>query len=111
MGRVYDGVYCPFINIDAKPPTKDKLARAQTIRAMMRAGRVKFDKTASWYADLEEEMLHFPKWTYKDQVDTIAWLGLMIEEMAEGLTPEEIEDEEWEEEFYEPIGISPVTGY
>lgn len=112
MGRTYDGVYCPFINLDAKPPTKDKLARAQTIRAMMRAGRVYFDKEAEWYADLEEEMLHFPKWTYKDQVDTIAWLGLMIEEMAQGLTTEEMEDEDYEDEWEdEEDGISAITGY
>lgn len=112
MGRTYDGVYCPFINIDAKNPTKDKMARAQTIRAMMRAGRVFFDKEAEWYPDLEEEMLHFPKWTYKDQVDTIAWLGLMIEEMAQGLTPQEMEDEDYEDEFgEEEYGICQTTGY
>ena len=112
MGRVYNGKYCPFINLDAKPPTKDKLARAQTIRAMMRAGRVYFDKEAEWYPDLEEEMLHFPKWPYKDQVDTIAWLGLMIEEMAEGLTQEELDDEDYEEEWEdEQYGQSTITGY
>jgi len=102
-----------YINIDAKAPTKDKESRAQTLRAMMRAGKVKFDKEADWYADLEEELLHFPKWPYVDQVDSLAWLALLVSDMAEGLTQQEEYEEEWDEsheqEFEE--GASLVTGY
>lgn len=113
MGRVVDGKLQPYINLDASPPTKDKLARAQTIRAMMRAGRVKFNKESDWYADFEEELLHFPKWPYSDQVDSFAWLGLMLMEMSEAPTREEIEDEEWEYDHQQELelGASLVTGY
>jgi len=114
MGRTYNGKYYDFINIDAKPPTKDKESRAQTLRAMMRAGRVKFDKEAEWYPDLEEEMLHFPKWPTVDQVDALAWLALLVAEMAEGLTEQEEYEEEWEEEhidFDAGAGASAITGY
>ena len=102
-----------YINIDAKPPTKDKLARAQSIRARMRAGKVKFNKEAEWYADFEEELLHFPKWPYKDQVDMFAWMGLMLDEMTEAPTDEEY-TEAWleeEEEDFEYTGICNTTGY
>ena len=102
-----------YINIDAKAPTKDKLARAQSIRARMRAGKVKFDKRADWYPDFEEELLHFPKWPYKDQVDMFAWLGLMLDEMIEAPTEEEYDEDLYEQEMsdYETIGMCPTTGY
>lgn len=102
-----------YINIDAKNPSKDKESRAQTLRAMMRAGKIKFDKEADWYADLEEEMLHFPKWPTLDQVDSLAWLAMLVSEMVEGNTYAEQEDEEWEDEFDQDYdeGICATTGY
>jgi predicted phage terminase large subunit-like protein len=102
-----------YINLDAKSPTKDKLARAQSIRARMRAGKVKFNKQADWYPDFEEELLHFPKWPYKDQVDMFAWLGLMLDEMIEAPTEEEWDEDLYEQEMddYEQDGICLTTGY
>ena len=102
-----------FINIDAKSPTKDKLARAQSIRARMRAGKVRFNKQAEWYPDFEEELLHFPKWQYKDQVDMFAWLGLMLDEMIEAPTEEEWDEDAYDEEWsdYNEQGINTITGY
>lgn len=102
-----------YINIDAKSPTKDKLARAQSIRARMRAGKVRFNKNAEWYPDFEEELLHFPKWNYKDQVDMFAWLGLMLDEMIEAPTEEEWDEDlyEMEADDYEQEGICITTGY
>lgn len=102
-----------YINIDAKSPTKDKLARAQSIRARMRAGKVKFNKNADWYPDFEEELLHFPKWPYKDQVDMFAWLGLMLDEMVEAPTMEQWEEDMYEDEWGEEddLGICITTGY
>jgi len=102
-----------YINIDAKNPSKDKETRAQTLRAMMRAGKVRFDKEAEWYAGLEEEMLHFPKWPTVDQVDALAWLAMLVTEMDSGLTESEAYDEEWDEEFNEDAdeGVCATTGY
>lgn len=102
-----------YINIDAKPPTKDKLARAQSIRARMRAGKVRFNKNADWYPDFEEELLHFPKWPYKDQVDMFAWLGLMLDDMVEAPTEEEWDEDQYNREFdeYDEEGICITTGY
>lgn len=102
-----------YINIDAKAPTKDKLARAQSIRARMRAGKVRFNKEADWYPDFEEELLHFPKWPYKDQVDMFAWLGLMLDDMIEAPTQEEWDEDVYEQEMddFDEEGLCITTGY
>ena len=80
----------------------------------MRAGKVRFDKEADWYADFEEEMLHFPKWPYKDQVDMFAWMGLMLDDMIEAPTAQQFDEDEWEsnnaDDFIED-GICEMTGY
>jgi predicted phage terminase large subunit-like protein len=44
-----------FPNITPIAPSTDKLTRARSIQARMRAGGVKFDKTGDWYYDFEDE--------------------------------------------------------
>jgi predicted phage terminase large subunit-like protein len=102
-----------YLNLDPRPPTVDKDKRAQSIRARMRAGKVRFDKEAEWYADFEEELLKYPKAPFKDQVDAFAWLGLMLEEMVEPQSDREIEDEEYMQAFeqHTAMGRNQVTGY
>jgi predicted phage terminase large subunit-like protein len=102
-----------YINLDPSPPTKDKEQRAQAIRARMRAGRVKFDKTAEWYAGLEEEMCQFPKSEYVDQTDAMAWLGLALEQFLNPPTPEQEEEWAYEQQLedYSDFGRSLVAGY
>ena len=102
-----------YLNIDDRPPTKDKDKRARSIQARTRAGKVKLDKEADWYPDFEEEITKYPKYPYKDQFDAFAWLGLMLEEMDEPATREE--EEEWryqrENEIFLPQGRCETTGY
>lgn len=102
-----------YINIDSKSPTKDKDKRAQSIRARMRAGKVRFNKEAEWYADFEDELVKYPKSAFKDQVDAFAWLGLMLEEMIEPQTDKEIEEDEYREAFEAHFshGRCMTTGY
>jgi predicted phage terminase large subunit-like protein len=102
-----------FFPIDWKPPLKDKEARARAFQYRMRAGNVRFDTDASWYPDLFEELTHFPRWGYKDQVDALAWLGDII---AEEYTPDT--DEDLEEMEYQRMvrqdgqdGRCDTTGY
>ena len=103
-----------IMDIVSKPPLKDKRARAKSIQGRTRAHGVFFDKTQSWYPALEVELTHFPKGTYKDQVDAIAWLGLLIHELAPAPSEEELEDEE-KAQLYEDMidysGMSEYTGY
>jgi predicted phage terminase large subunit-like protein len=102
-----------FFRYDSKPPVKDKESRARSFQYRMRAGNVKFNKEASWYEEYEEELAHFPKWPYKDQVDASAWLGDLVAEEIEAETDEELEeyeyqrmmDADWE------FGADPITGY
>lgn len=102
-----------YLNIDPKPPTKDKDKRAQAIRARMRAGKVRFNKEADWYPDFEEELTKYPKAPFKDQVDAFAWLGLMLEEMVEPQTQEQDDEDEYQRqvEDHSSMGRCSVTGY
>lgn len=97
-----------------KPERKDKLTRAQSIRARMRASGVKFDKGADWYETLEEECLVFPRSRHDDQVDSLAYLGLLLDKIIDAPTPEEQEEERWKEEMEESqqeLGRNEFTGY
>jgi len=102
-----------YLVLDCKTPTKDKDQRAQAIRARMRAGKVRFDKTAEWYPDLEEEMCNYPKHPTADQVDAIAWLGLLLLDMIVPPTPEEEDEDEYQTQLedYHSFGRSATTGY
>jgi predicted phage terminase large subunit-like protein len=105
-----------FINlVMMKPHKTDKLSRAQSIRARMRAGGVKFDKGAEWYQDLEDECLNFPRGRHDDQVDALSYLGLLIDKIIEAPSEAEAEEERYQDELNETgdryAGRSSVTGY
>ena len=103
-----------FLNLNPMTPIKDKQARARSLQARMRAGGVYFDYEASWFTDLQQEMLRFPRDVHDDQVDSLAWIGLTLDKQIEGKTPEEEFDEEWEEEFGKAMsgrGRCKSTGY
>ena len=102
-----------WINLDLERPVKDKDQRATAIATMMRAGRVKFDKDADWYADFEDEVAMFPRSPRKDQADAFAWLGMLITTMHAAPTPEDDMEDQYQEEYEEfsDVGRSAVTGY
>lgn len=97
------------------PHRQDKSTRARSIQARMRAGAVRFDKNADWYQTLEDEMMKFPRDRHDDQVDAMAYLGLIVDKMNNAPTKEEIEDEEYKEDLEEADlnneGRSQTTGY
>jgi predicted phage terminase large subunit-like protein len=94
---------------------KDKIARARSIQARMRAKSVRFDKGCDRYPTFEDELTRFPRDTHDDQVDSFAYLGLLLDKMIEAPTQEEIEEEEYLDEQreygYSYGGRSSVTGY
>ena len=105
-----------FINlIPLKPHKSDKITRARSIQARMRANAVKFDKSADWYQTLEDELMRFPRDKHDDQVDAIAYLGLMIDKIIEAPTTDEIAEDEYYDELEESglneEGRSSITGY
>ena len=97
------------------PYRSDKMTRARSIQARMRAGAVKFDKGADWYEAFENELLEFPRSKHDDCVDAMSYMGIMIDKMIEGRTTEEIQEDDYQEEYEESgnafQGRSSVTGY
>ncbi len=93
---------------------KDKVTRARSIQARMRAKSIKFDTQSDWYDKFEEECLRFPRDTHDDQVDAFAYLGLMLDKLIEAPTTEETEEEQYQDELernYGATGRSAFTGY
>lgn len=63
-----------------KPGKRDKQVRASPIRGLIEMHRVHFPRSAPWFDDLVAEMLRFPNGKHDDQVDSLAWIGQMIEQ-------------------------------
>jgi len=82
------------INLHDMPPGKrDKPLRARAIQGRMRQGKVYFPSDQSWMLELKTEMLKFPLGKHDDMVDALAYIGLLIQEMA---PPAELkEDDPW----------------
>jgi hypothetical protein len=81
----------------------------------MRAHGVKFDKTQDWYHAFEDELCKFPRGRNDDQVDSFAYLGMMLDSLIEAPTQEEIDDELYHDELEHSglnhAGRNAVTGY
>lgn len=105
-----------YLNLETPTPTQDKLKRARSIQARMRAGQVEFDRDADWWPTLQTEMIQFPRGAYKDQVDALAHIGMALDKIAEAPTDEELEEEWWEREreeseMFNYDGRDLLTGY
>jgi predicted phage terminase large subunit-like protein len=105
-----------FINLVAlKPHRTDKISRARSIQARMRAAAVKFDKNADWWPVFEDEVLSFPRAKHDDTVDALSYVGILIDKMVEAPTIEEMEEEEYEQEYEQTgeglNGRCQTTGY
>lgn len=105
-----------FLNlVKLKHGGKDKIARARSIQARMRARGVKFDDRAEWFQTFQDECLQFPRGKHDDQVDAFAYLGLMLLELIEAPTENERKTEEYYEEleksYGDADGRSATTGY
>lgn len=104
-----------FMNILPITPSIDKKSRARSIQARMRMGAVKFDKQADWFHTLEEEAVMFGRSKHDDQVDAMAYLGLILDRMVEGPSAKEQEEEDYLESLEESglnlEGRNHITGY
>lgn len=104
-----------YPNILLLKPSIDKIERARSISARMRASGVKFEKMADWFPTLEDEMMRFPRDKHDDQVDCMAYLGLMLNKLIEAPTKAEAEEEEYNAEYRQSglweSGRSNWTGY
>jgi predicted phage terminase large subunit-like protein len=98
-----------------KHNNKDKIQRSRSLQARVRARGVRFAKDEPWYPDLEDELIKFPRAKHDDQVDALAYLGLLVDKMIEAETDEEIAEEEYEFDLRESgsafSGKSAICGY
>jgi predicted phage terminase large subunit-like protein len=101
-GQIRAGVG-PFINkrlmerhlyiARAQFPTRgDKSVRAQSIRGRMAMGKVYFPLGASWYPEMQRELLTFPAGKNDDQVDALGLLGQVLDKMIQGHPLEDEKD-------------------
>lgn len=96
-------------------PATDKLSRARSIQARMRARAVRFDFEADWFQTFQDECVRFPRDKHDDQVDAFAYLGLILDKMVDAPTKEEISDELYQEDYRQSglpeLGRNSQTGY
>lgn len=102
--------------LEKMPPINDKELRARAIQGRIRAGMVEFNHEADWWPTLKHEMVTFPRATYLDQVDALAWIGHHLAKMHTAPSWEEVDEELYEEEYAEAQatwgeGRNSFTGY
>jgi predicted phage terminase large subunit-like protein len=108
------GIYPSIIPL--KHNGQDKIARAKSMQARVRAHAVKFDKSEEWYPIFEDELCKFPRGTKDDQVDAFAYLGRMLDNLIEAPTDKEVYEEQYYDELHASQsdsgnGRSQWTGY
>ena len=62
-----------------KHQRRDKPARARSIQGRLQQGRVLVPEDREWTQMLISEMLRFPAGKHDDMVDSMAWMGLMLD--------------------------------
>ncbi len=67
---------------DLRPGKRDKMVRARAIQGRMQQGMVLFPQHSEFTIPLVNELLRFPNGVHDDQVDALAWIGLMMAEFG-----------------------------
>ena len=75
------GLYEAYFK-DLKTGRRDKEARARAIQGRMQQGMVYLPRNEIFTGPLVAELLRFPNGVHDDQVDALAWLGLMMTEFS-----------------------------
>lgn len=106
-----------WMNCFPIPSIKDKAARGRTFQKRTRAGSVRFNKEAGWYAAYEHVLTRFTGTSEAkddDAFDSTAIAMVGLERMAEFTKDDFISDEEFDMEQSDPRkteGRCLVTGY
>lgn len=106
-----------FMNIEKVTPSKSKTIRGSSFQARHKAGGTRWNKDADWYEECEGELMTVgpsgPRGKHDDYFDFVSYIGLTIDKYYEASTPEEDEQETWEEEEedFELYGVCDATGY
>ena len=105
-----------YLNLKPIIPLNDKQSRARSIQARMRSHAVRFSKDASWFPELKDECLQFPRGEHDDRVDALAYLGIGLARMVAPLSDNEQDEEDLTREERRSMsfgfdGRSSTTGY
>ena len=106
-----------YLNINTIVPVKSKTTRGKSIQALHKMGAIRYDKKAHWFPDFFAEMQTItdsgPRGKHDDMFDVFAYLGLTIDKYFEAQSQEELDEEEWEQEFddFHHQGRCLATGY
>jgi len=84
---------------DLRPGKRDKMVRARAIQGRMQQGMVLFPKDSEFTTSLINEMLRFPNGVHDDQVDAMAWIGLMMAEFNIYRAPVEKPPPSWRDKL------------
>jgi predicted phage terminase large subunit-like protein len=95
-------------------PTKgDKAVRAQSFRGLIATRGLRIPVAASWRAEVEAEMLHFPAGVHDDVCDALGLIGQLLDQMLDGPTktkPEEKRRDDYRESRAEfDSALDPMT--
>lgn len=99
-----------YINLHEIPSTKDKMTRARSMQAKMKAGGLAF-RQGDWLPDLLAEMTRFPRGKHDDQVDAMSLLGHALDDVVPALTAKEEEEEEYQTLATESTDYRGLCGY
>ena len=88
------GLYEAYFK-DLKTGRRDKEARARAIQGRMQQGMVYLPRDELFTGPLVAELLRFPNGVHDDQVDALAWLGLMMTEFASYQAPAVVREPSW----------------
>ena len=88
------GLYEAYFK-DLKTGRRDKEARARAIQGRMQQGMVYLPRDELFTGPLVAELLRFPNGVHDDQVDALAWLGLMMTEFATYQAPPVVREPSW----------------
>lgn len=91
---------------DLKTGRRDKEARARAIQGRLQQGKVLFPKDSSFTAALVGEMLRFPNGEHDDQVDALAWIGLMMADFSRPTSAAAKGKPSWKEQLDQYVGSS-----
>jgi hypothetical protein len=70
-----------------KPGKRDKQTRARSIQGRMQQSMVYFPKGDDTVQIMVNEMLRFPMGVHDDCVDSLAWIGLMLDDIVSPRAP------------------------
>jgi predicted phage terminase large subunit-like protein len=77
-----------FASYEFLPSVTDKVARVQSFRAMVKAGRVHLPLNRPWAKRLVDQLVNFPKARFDDGVDVCGLLGRGVDAMIPAVKPQ-----------------------